>query len=278
MDCRASRVTEGTRGAAGRAGVWRRWAGRLALVLGPALALGCVQQGALPLVPQAGGDPTAAQDSQLPRRKPKTNTVIAAGGCLEAEAQNPKHSDAEKAEILDAARRAYQQALKQDPRNVEAARKLATVYLREGEQERAMATLQPLLKKYPKNAGVWFDLAMVEAAQRNYGPAIQHMAQALTLDPENRAYGIAYGHLLARSGHYDESLQQFTRLVGPAVAHYKVAQMQQHLGQTELALLNLQQALQADPNLAEARQMMAALAGGGAPPAGAGPAQVGFEE
>jgi tetratricopeptide (TPR) repeat protein len=201
-----------------------------------------------------------------PKRTPKPQTCVKAGELLEATAEDPKRSPQDKAQLLENTRMAYQQALREDPANADAARDLARLYLKQGDQDRAVALLQHVLQKRPKDAGLWFDLAMCQARHKDFDLALTNLRQALALDPENRTYGTSYGHLLARAGHYDESVAQFTKLLGPAMAYYQVARMQEHVQQLDLARASLQQALRLDPRLEPAQQLLAALDSGGTVP------------
>jgi thioredoxin-like negative regulator of GroEL len=285
MDCRAIRSRHGTRETTGRTSFTWRWVGRLSLVLCPILFFGCTPQGMFPIAnPSSRSDtPPPLPDDQpiLPKRMPKPQTCVKAGELLEATAESPKRSGQEKAQLLENTRIAYQQALREDPANADAARDLARLYLKQGDQDRAVALLQQVLQKRPKDAGLWFDLAMCQARHKDFEPALRNLRQAVVLDPDNRTYATSYGHLLARAGHYDESVAQFTKLLGPAMAYYQVARMQEHVQQIDLARANLQQALHLNPKLEPAQQLLAALDNGGPVPASpepSGAVPVSFEE
>jgi tetratricopeptide (TPR) repeat protein len=104
---------------------------------------------------------------------------------------------------------------------------------------------------------------MAQARQKQWEPALAHLKEASDLDPENRSYETTYAYTLARAGKWQESYQAFCKLGTPAEAHYNLARMLHHLQQDDASREHLALALQADPNLASARQMLASLSGTG---------------
>jgi Tfp pilus assembly protein PilF len=253
MDCRATptvRNHQPTR----RSSVVTLWVGRLALLFCPLLVLGCVPQTTLPVAPEPKPD-----EAKLPKITPKPKTCVDAGQMLEASSEDPKKSPEQKAELVSKAKLSYQQALRLDPNFTPAVRSLARLHVKEGRDEEAITTLQDAVKKSPRDASLYFDLAMSQARHKDFEKAVQSMQQAVTLAPDNRAYATTYGHILGRAGRYDEALNLFTRLMGAAPALYQVARMQVHTKQMDLARSNLERALQMEPNMNDAKELLTAL-------------------
>lgn len=230
-----------------------------------ASAAGCTPQGTSSvLTPGQGNDPPVAtapaEDKGLPRQ-PKPATCLAAGRLREQEASDPKRTPAERERMLDQARAAYQQALDTDPNFVPAWEALGRLYVTMEQPERAVATYQKALEKHPKEASLWYALGMCQSRQRQWEPAVEHLRKALELDPENRPYAHALGFCLARAGRYDESLACFRKIESPAQADYNLARMLHHLKKDDLSKQYLQLALQADPQMGPARQLLAELEG-----------------
>jgi tetratricopeptide (TPR) repeat protein len=241
---------------------------RASLVLALGLAtgvLGCGPNGGLPLAssdPKAVAAPTTAEVPLTPlSAKPHASTYRAAGSLAEKSAEDPNRGPADRENLFEEARKNYQQAIATDPNYLPAYQALARLYLKEGDQERAVATYQKAIKAHPKAAPLWYELGMCYSRQKQWEPALTNLRQAVKLDPENRPYVNTLGYCLARAGLYDESLACFRKIVGPAQAHYNLARMLHHLGRDDLSRQHLQMALQADPRLVPARQLLTQLDG-----------------
>jgi tetratricopeptide (TPR) repeat protein len=203
-----------------------------------------------------------------PRRKPKAETCVAYGDFRLKEALAPGKSEAEQRQMLDSARRAYQQALEIDPRCLAAHRGLAQVALAEGNPRRAIGAYQALLKVSPDEAALWYELGMVHGRVKEWQPATAALGKACELDPANHQYAHTLGYCLARTGSYEQSLECFRRVDGEARAHYNLARMLLHVQQNDLARQHLTLALQKEPGLKEARELLARVDAG---PESAGP-------
>jgi tetratricopeptide (TPR) repeat protein len=227
------------------------------------------------------------KEKDLPKKPPSPGVLIAYGNLQAQEAADPERTPQGREQLLDQARRCYQQALELDPENLDALKALAHLYVSIKDHDRAIATYQHALKANAKDATIWFEMGMYQMQCKEWAPATENMRQAVTLDPENRHYVKTLGFALARAGRFDESVACLEQAVGPAEARYDVARMQLHLQQDEPAKQNLRLALQSDPKHREARMLLAQLE---APPASPGDASlpkpapisrgvtVGFEE
>jgi tetratricopeptide (TPR) repeat protein len=232
-----------------------------ALVAGVA---GCAHEAAAPLVnssPQGMAEPTP--EKELPKRAPKAHTCVVLGDLKEQEAEATKASHDQEL-LRDQARQLYQQALEIEPENLEALHALARMYSLIPDHDRAVATYQRALKAHPRQADLWYDLGMYHSQCKEWEPAIQSLGQAVACEPENRFFANTLGFCLARAGRYEESLACFQKTVSPAKAHYNLARMLVHMNQTDLGKEHLRQAIEADPQLEEARQMLAQLDGNAA--------------
>ena len=240
------------------------------------IAAGCVPQTSLPLTSNSAA-PVPAADSHKDdtgKRQPHAVTCVAFGDFHLKASSDSERPPAQKEQILDQARRAYQQALKLDPKSVGAYRGLARTYQQLGDHERTLATYQSGLNVRPEEPSLWFELGMFQAKEKDWKPALENLKKATQLDPENRIYQDMLAYSLARAGRYDESFQCFKRTVGEAKAHYNVARMLCHVKENELAKEHLRLAVQSSPDLLAARQMLNELES----PKGSSVVTVGFEE
>jgi Flp pilus assembly protein TadD len=251
--------------------------GRASVVLALALAagvVGCNPQGPLPLVSSTAEPPKpVAPSTDLPPSdgKPKkahASTFVAAGDLAEKGSIDPARTPADRANMLEQARKAYQQAIATDPNYLPAHVALAKLYLDQGDQERCFATYQKVLKAHPKEASLWFGLGMCYSRLKRWDEAVTNLRKAHELDPENRPYADTLGYCLARAGRYEESLACFREMVGEAQAQYNLARMLHHINRDDLSRQHLALALRAEPQLAPARELLAQL--NGVAPGGSG--------
>ncbi len=235
---------------------------------------GCVGQGTAQRTVRANSNPVPAQPppgavvqkvSDQPKRHPKPATLVAWANCREREAAAEKNSLLQS-ELRDQARRAYQQAIQQDSSYLPAYQGLARLYLALSDYDRAVNTLNHALHKSPKDANLWFERGVCLARKKDWGGAIQSMQRAVELDPENRYIVQTLGFTLAWSGRYDEGLAFLARAMGPANAHYNLARVHQRQERPEQCKQHLQLAIQANPNLDVAREMLTRLEVSDAPP------------
>src|SRR5262245_26458844 len=77
-----------------------------------------------------------AESKKVAKRKPSVETCISFGDYALKEAMGGKRSEAEQKQLLDQARRAYQQALEINPKCVPAHRGLAQVFLAVSDREK----------------------------------------------------------------------------------------------------------------------------------------------
>ncbi len=106
---------------------------------------------------------------------------------------------------------------------------------------------------------MWFDLGMCYSRQKDLAQARQCYQKALDLDPENLSYMKQMGFTLARLGQTDQGLAYLTRAMGAALAHYNLARMMDHMGQPDQCRRHLELALQINPSLPQAREMLVAM-------------------
>jgi tetratricopeptide (TPR) repeat protein len=190
-----------------------------------------------------------------PKRPPLPGTVVAVAIIREKEAEKAKDAG-ERIKMYDDARLYFQEALKIDPKYRDAVQGLARVYARMDDYEHALAVYQKAIEKTPQDHGLWFDMGMCYSRKKELAKALPCFQKALELDPENRPYMKQLGFTLARLGQTEQSLALLTRAMGPALAHYNLARMMEHMGQPDNARRHLQLALQLNPNLEQARELL----------------------
>lgn len=221
----------------------------------------------------------AVQESQAnarnDRKKVHPETLVAFGKMNEGQATNPQMGPQQKQQLRDQARESYQKALALDPNHKDAYLQLARLYTSNGDETRAAAVYKTAMAKFPKEAVVYYDLGLIQCKKKDWNGAIAYLAKARDLEPENPQICTKLGAVLARAGRCEEGLACLAPCLGKAEACFTVARIMDSLGQSEASKQYLQVALQANPNLQGAQQMLAALEG---QPAGQQPiTQIGFE-
>jgi tetratricopeptide (TPR) repeat protein len=237
------------------------------------LCTGCLT----PQAPKTAAIPAGANITRLddmpkpkandgPKRNPMPATEIAYGKMKEAEADSEplKKSPEAQSAFRDEARKAYQQALKIDPNNLEAMHCLGRLYVKLNDFERAQEIYKKAMAKNPKDATLWYDLGMCHNRRKDFGESVRCFGKALELDPENREYLKKLGYTLAWSGKVDQGLVYLTRAHGADQAHLKLAFMFDQKEQRDQAIHHLRLALRENSQLEEAREFLAALENPGA--------------
>ncbi len=232
-----------------------------------ALGLGCTEQSQVTVSPETV-PPHAkiAKAEDLPKRTPKASTCVAFGdlrltGVIKGDFQGPDREQA-----LEQARKAYEQALRIDPRNMDAYRGLGLVHQQLGDYDGALVIYHKGLHVNSGFATLWYEMGMCEARHGDWNTAGETLKKASDLDPENRAYTKSLAFALARAGRSDESVDRFKKIMDESQAHYNVARLLHHFNQDGLSMQQVQLALQANPNNAPAMELQADLEGRNTPP------------
>lgn len=238
------------------------------------LVLGCVA-GCETLAPWSSPDArekaVAADEKEASKNrvvwteqtKLKPETIVAFAKLLEDSASDPNAPEAERERHLEQARLKYQLALQEDPTFVPAHLGLARLMESTGRHDRALECYAQALKHAPKDKTVWHEIGVVHARHKEWEPALDCLRKAVALDPDDKMIAKTLGLTLARSGRYEDSFATLRQAgVSEAEARCHVARMLHHMNQDDAAREHVQLALQADPNLRTAQELLAELNGG----------------
>ncbi len=155
----------------------------------------------------------------------------------------------------------YQQALKVEPKNVDAVLGLARLYDQQGNSQQALATYQQAVKLHPKNAKVYNDFGLCYGHRRELAPAQQMLQKAVELEPGKTSYRMNLAVVLVDLGRPADAYQQLAATQPEGVARYNMACLLEERGQQQQAADQLRLALAKDPGLAPARELLAQLEG-----------------
>lgn len=150
----------------------------------------------------------------------------------------------------------YGRARNFNPKLTNIAHRLAVLYQRQGDPERALAEYRLALQATPRNPDLLNDLGYFYYERGNWANAEQYLRQAIDLDAKHmRAWG-NLGLTLGQQGRVPESYEAFAKVVSPAEAHSNVGVLLAQQGKIEEARAELQKAIELDPDLKQARVVL----------------------
>lgn len=155
----------------------------------------------------------------------------------------------------------YTKALETEPNNISALVSTARLYDRQGQSDRAAEFFQKAIKAKPSDATLYNDLGLVYQKQGNVAASKDSLQKAIAMDPKNVRYHNNLASVLVDNGQADEAVKQLAQVHSPAVANYNVAYLHFNKQNIPAAQQHLQVALQQDPNLQPARDLMNRLGG-----------------
>lgn len=155
----------------------------------------------------------------------------------------------------------YNKALNSEPNNLGALVSLARLYDRQGDSAKSVEYFQKAAAINASDASLLNDLGLAYSKAGNATAAKESMEKAAGLDPKNVRYRNNLATLLVEQGKADEAVTQLQNVLPPAMAHYNVAYLHFTKQNIPAAEQQLRLALQADPNLQPARDLMARLGG-----------------
>ncbi len=151
---------------------------------------------------------------------------------------------------------AFRKALELEPRNRVVLVSYARMKHRSGDVEGAKILYKQVLQYYPQDPTTLNDLALCYARKGQYPEALQYLQAAVDASPKNKRYRNNLATLLVESGQPQPAYDLLAQTFGAPIAHYNLGWLLQRQGKTEEAVSHLQQALQLDPSLSPAVQLL----------------------
>ncbi len=197
---------------------------------------------------------------QKPAEAPKQETTA-------VEAKQPSMAQAkslEDAQKISDALVMYETIRRSDNTQLlPATKKIAFIYLRYNELDRAEQEYQFLLQQNPRDADTLCALGDISYRRGHWGTAEKCFRDALAKQPEHTNALINLGMTLAQQGdnHYAESVETFKRVAGfsEGEAYCQVASIMKSNGKREDALRAYQTALAKEPGNQRARTELALM-------------------
>src|SRR5437667_5832841 len=104
-------------------------------------------------------------------------------------------------------------------------------------------------------------MGICQARRRDWPAAQNSLTKACDLQPDNHVFVKALAFCQAKNGRYEDSIACFKRIMDEGQAHYNLARLLHHENQDDLSRLHLHMALQANPKLTAAQDLLARLDG-----------------
>jgi Flp pilus assembly protein TadD len=132
---------------------------------------------------------------------------------------------------------------------------------RAGNFDKAEETYRRAIAAHPKEAAAYNDLALCLARRNRLTESSDCLRQAVQLQGDSVLYRNNLATVLAEMGRSDEALVHLTAAHGPAVGNYNLGYLLYKSGKSQEAAACLRRALELDPQLTAAGQLLATLAG-----------------
>ena len=151
----------------------------------------------------------------------------------------------------------YQKACQARPDYVAAWNRLGIIYDKLGKYDQAEEAFNQALRQAPNAAFLHNNLGFSYLLAGKYAQAEDNLRQALKLNSQFQRARVNLGIALAKQNQFDAALAEFKKALPEAQAYYNLAYVHRLAGDWQLAGDCYKQALEIDPNLADAKTNLA---------------------
>ena len=155
----------------------------------------------------------------------------------------------------------YSKALELEPKNASALLSMARLYERQNEKDKAVDFYQRASQSAPNDASIFADLGSLQARSGNLTAARTELQKAVNLDPKSTSYRSALAGVMLDAGNAEAAMSELQQVHSPAMANYQMAYLHFARKNVPATQQYLGAALQIDPNLKPARDLMASMGG-----------------
>lgn len=202
-----------------------------ARTLAPELADAYAGLAALAMVEQKDSEAATQIDNAIAKDPKRAATWLLKGYWLQTK------------DKLEEAIGAYQEAIKADPRSIQAHSSLANIYLRQGKLDAARSEVAAIKKIDPRHLEGKYLTALIEFQQKNFTAARDILQEVLKFAPNHAPSVLLFSATALALGSYGQAEQQLKPLLqrypNHAYARKLLATAQAKLGQVEKALETL---------------------------------------
>lgn len=162
---------------------------------------------------------------------------------------------------MGAAIEQYTQALATNPEHTPSLISLARLHDRVQDFAKAQRFYRRAIEASPENVVPYNDLGLCLARNGHRQESITVLRQAVALQPDRKLYRNNLATVLVTTGQIDEAWQQLREIHSPAEAHYNLGYLLSKKGHKDEAHRHLTLAIQKDPSLTDAQNLLAQLRG-----------------
>ena len=196
--------------------------------------------------------PSTANDPTSLNSKPATigpEIYVAQGHLYESTGQFPKALDN------------FSKALEIEKTNLAALTSVARLHARQNETEKAAEFYKKAIAVNPGDATLHVEYGDCQRKLGQLDNARDSYLTAVNLQPKERGHRIAMANVLLEEGRDQEALTEISQVETPAMANYQMAYL--YFGRQKLpeAQKHLQAALEIDPNMQPARDLLNQMGG-----------------
>jgi len=159
------------------------------------------------------------------------------------------------------ARNLYHRALTMQPKHLEGMLALARLEDRAGQLDAALHYYLQAVKMHSQSAKALNDLSLCFARRGQLQEALAPLQQAIRLQPGKQLYRNNIAKLLTELNQLDGALHHLSAVHAPAIAQYNMGYLLNERGRSQEAIRFLAGAVQVDPSLAAAHDLLAELSG-----------------
>ncbi|MFI4874262.1 MAG: tetratricopeptide repeat protein [Blastopirellula sp. JB062] len=160
---------------------------------------------------------------------------------------------------FDEAANQYRTALEESPENLMALLSYARLLDRQGKSSEALEYYSKAAEKHPDSAIAMNDLGLCYLKMKRFEDAMASIFKATTIEPENVRYRNNMASALVDANRLEEAFSQLEYAHGAAAGHYNLGYLLYKRGDSQLARVHLNLAIQKDPNLKAAQQLLSIL-------------------
>ena len=162
---------------------------------------------------------------------------------------------------FDRARDNYEKALEADPENGPALGAMARMHERQDNLTEAIQYFDRAIEVDANDPSLYNDLGLVYSRQKSYDQAVDQIQKAIAIAPGNKRFANNLATVYMDAGKQSEALSTLESAHSPAVAKYNMAYLHFKRQQLPEARDQLQLALQIDPTLEPARNLLDKVGG-----------------
>jgi Tfp pilus assembly protein PilF len=155
----------------------------------------------------------------------------------------------------------YSRALEVEAKNPAALLSMARLYDQQKDSTKSIEFYRKAIDVAPNHADAYAELGNLHARSGNLKEARNELLRAVNLQPKNRSYRASLAGVLLDSGDTDAAFDELRQTDAPAMAHYQLAYLHFNRKNIPATQQQLNLALQIDPNLKPARDLLASMGG-----------------